>query len=52
MLINNNPNYVLKVKRYQTKRFYVTNTANTRTFDFKIEGQKLKIVGGDAGRVF
>jgi len=55
MMINNDFDYKLKVNQGEVKRFYVTNTANTRTFDFVIEkdGEKmpLKIVGGDDGRV-
>ena len=50
LLINNSENYQLKAKTGEKIRFYVTNTANTRTFDFKIKNQKLKIVGGDIGR--
>jgi FtsP/CotA-like multicopper oxidase with cupredoxin domain len=51
MMINNDENFVLEVNQYDTRRFFVTNVANTRTFDFKIENQKLKMVGGDIGRV-
>ncbi len=55
MMINNDENYTLTLNQYETKRFFVTNVANTRTFDFEIEKdakkQNLKMVGGDAGRV-
>jgi FtsP/CotA-like multicopper oxidase with cupredoxin domain len=55
MMINNDESFILEVEQYQTKRFFVTNVANTRTFDFEISknGKKenLKIVGGDLGRV-
>lgn len=51
LLINNQDNFQMKAKTGEKIRFYVTNTANTRTFDFSIAGQKLKIVGGDIGRV-
>ncbi|HIP21743.1 MAG TPA: hypothetical protein EYG72_02210 [Candidatus Pacebacteria bacterium] len=51
MMINNDENFVLEVEQYETRRFFVTNVANTRTFDFEIEDQKMKIVGGDIGRI-
>ncbi len=69
LLINNQENFQMNAKTGEKIRFYVTNTANTRTFDFAIlnskfdpcvlEGEcevigwpeKLKIVGGDIGRV-
>ena len=62
LMINNDENFVLNLEQYKTTRFFVTNTANTRTFDFEIVdkniqcikapcGRKnLKIVGGDIGR--
>ncbi len=50
LLINNQENLQLKAKTGEKIRFYITNTANTRTFDFSIKDQKIKIVGGDIGR--
>ena len=32
-------------------RFYLTNTANTRVFKVKVPGARMKLVGGDSGRV-
>jgi len=32
-------------------RFYLTNTANTRVFKVALPGARLKLVGGDSGRV-
>jgi nitrite reductase/ring-hydroxylating ferredoxin subunit len=32
-------------------RFYLTNTANTRLFNLAMPGAKLKVAGGDSGRV-
>ncbi len=32
-------------------RFYLTNTANTRVFKVKLPGARMKLVGGDSGRV-
>lgn len=48
MMINGNTDYSLKVKQGDTARFYLTNTANTRVFDFGIEQHKLKLVADDA----
>ena len=31
-------------------RFHLTNTANTRVFDFAVGGARMKLVGGDSGR--
>ncbi|MEK7595024.1 MAG: multicopper oxidase family protein [Patescibacteria group bacterium] len=50
MLVNGETNYSLKAKRGEVVRFYLTNSANTRTFHFMILGVKLKLVGGDNGR--
>lgn len=57
LLINNQENFSLKAKTGENIRFYVTNTANTRTFDlsiFSVGAKKLvplQIVGGDIGRI-
>jgi len=31
-------------------RFYLTNTANTRVFNVRLPGARMKLVGGDSGR--
>ena len=49
MLVNGEPEYRLEVKKGEVIRFYVTNAANTRTFNFTIPGVKMKLVGGDGG---
>ena len=51
MLVNNKEKYNLEVKTGELVRFFMTNTANTRTFDIKVERTKLKLVGTDIGRV-
>lgn len=51
LLINDKENYNLNVNQGETARLYITNVANTRTFDFEIEGLKMKLVGGDVGRI-
>lgn len=49
MLINGDTDYVLQAKKGEVVRFYLTNTANTRPFNFAISGTKMKLVGGDSG---
>ncbi len=48
LMINGNVDYSLEVNQGDIVRFYLTNTANTRVFDFGIEQHKLKLVGDDA----
>lgn len=52
MLINGEPaeEYNLTVKRGEVVRFYLTNVANTRTFNMRIDGGAMKLVGSDLGR--
>ena len=49
MLVNGEPDYRLDAKKGEILRFYITNAANTRTFNFAISGTKMKLVGGDGG---
>ena len=49
MLVNGETNYSLSVKKGEVIRFYITNAANTRPFNFAIAGAKLKLVGADGG---
>src|SRR3972149_245949 len=50
MLLNGNDNYKLSVKQGERVRFYITNAANTRTFDFAIPNTRMKLVGSDNGK--
>ena len=50
MLINGDDNYRLPVKQGERVRFYVTNTANTRVFNFSIPNARMKLVGADNGK--
>jgi len=50
MLVNGKTDYDLTVSRGSTTRFYLTNAANTRTFNVRFGNAKMKLVGGDAGR--
>ena len=49
MLVNGDTNYSLSAKKGEVIRFYITNAANSRPFNFAIEGVKLKLVGADGG---
>jgi len=48
MMINGETNYLLEVNQGDVARLYLTNTANTRVFDFGIEQHELKLVADDA----
>jgi FtsP/CotA-like multicopper oxidase with cupredoxin domain len=41
----------LTAHRGEVVRLYLTNTANTRVFKVKLPGARMKLVGGDSGRV-
>lgn len=49
MLVNGETNYALSVKKEEVVRFYVANVANTRPFNFAVQGTRLKRVGADGG---
>ena len=49
MLINGEADYLLAARQGEVVRFYLTNAANTRPFNFAIAGHRLKLVGGDGG---
>lgn len=51
LLINDEENYTLNVDQGTSVRFYLTNVANTRTFDFEVPDVRMKLVGGDSGRI-
>ncbi|MCA9367834.1 multicopper oxidase family protein [Candidatus Kaiserbacteria bacterium] len=51
LLINDQTNYQLTVNQGEVVRTYITNVANTRTFDLTFTGADMKLVGGDVGRV-
>ena len=50
LMINGNTDYSLELKQGDIARFYLTSTANTRTFDFGIDQHPLKLVGDDASK--
>ncbi len=49
MLVNGETDYKLNAQKGEVIRFYLTNAANARPFNFSLSGTKLKLVGGDAG---
>lgn len=49
MLVNGSTGYALSAKKGEVVRFFFTNAANTRTFNVKIDGARMKLVGGDGG---
>jgi FtsP/CotA-like multicopper oxidase with cupredoxin domain len=51
LLIAGEPELGLSAKRGEVVRVYLTNTANTRVFDVALPGARMKLVGGDSGRV-
>lgn len=50
MLVNGEETYEIEVNKGDTLRFFIINSANSRTFNFMIENHKLKIIGSDSGK--
>ncbi len=50
MLINGDDKYRLSVKQGERVRFYITNAANARVFNFAIPNTRIKLVGSDNGK--
>ena len=51
LLINDSDDFNLSVKAGEITRAFITNVANTRTFDLQFEGAMTKRVGSDIGRI-
>lgn len=51
LLINNQENYRLQIKQGEVARLFLTNTANARPFHLTFPGARVKLVGGDIGRI-
>jgi len=49
MLINGDDNYNLEVTVGEVVRFYITNVASTRVFNFSIPNTRIKLIGSDIG---
>lgn len=50
MLVNGETDYRMDAKQGEVVRLYLTNAANTRTFNVSIHDVKMKLVGGDNGK--
>ncbi len=48
--INDSEDFQITVKQGEISRFFMTDVANTRTFDLSFSGAQMKQVGGDNGR--
>jgi FtsP/CotA-like multicopper oxidase with cupredoxin domain len=51
MLINGESAFSGEAAAGEVVRLYLVNTANTRLFNFALPGARMKLVGGDSGRV-
>ena len=51
MLVGGETDLALEARRGEVVRLYLTNTANTRVFNVALPGARMKLVGGDSGRV-
>jgi FtsP/CotA-like multicopper oxidase with cupredoxin domain len=50
-LVAGDPDPVLTARAGEVVRLWLTNTANTRVFNVALPGARMKLVGGDSGRV-
>jgi FtsP/CotA-like multicopper oxidase with cupredoxin domain len=50
-LISGDPDLRLQARAGEVVRLWLTNTANTRVFNLALPGARMKLVGGDSGRV-
>ena len=50
MLVNGSTDYAIDVKRGEVVRFYLTNVANSRTFNVTFGNAKVKVVASDVSK--
>jgi FtsP/CotA-like multicopper oxidase with cupredoxin domain len=50
-LTSGDPDLRLEARAGEVVRLWLTNTANTRVFNLAVPGARMKLVGGDSGRV-
>jgi hypothetical protein len=50
-LTSGEPDLHLEARAGEVARLWLTNTANTRVFNLSLPGARMKLVGGDSGRV-
>jgi FtsP/CotA-like multicopper oxidase with cupredoxin domain len=51
LLVGGEPDLKLTARAGEVLRLYLVNTANTRVFNVALPGARMKLVGGDSGRV-
>jgi FtsP/CotA-like multicopper oxidase with cupredoxin domain len=51
LLTSGDPDLRLEARAGEVVRLWLTNTANTRVFNLALPGARMKLVGGDSGRV-
>src|SRR5689334_19268878 len=51
LLIGGETDYSLTARAGEVVRLWLTNTANTRVFNVQLPGARMKLIGGDSGRV-
>jgi FtsP/CotA-like multicopper oxidase with cupredoxin domain len=51
LLVSGEPDLALSAQRGEVLRLWLTNTANTRVLNVRLPGARMKLVGGDSGRV-
>ena len=51
LLVAGDPDLRLSFRAREVVRLWLTNTANTRVFNLTLPGARMKLVGGDSGRV-
>jgi FtsP/CotA-like multicopper oxidase with cupredoxin domain len=51
LLVGGEPEFALTAQTGEVVRLFLTNTANTRVFKVALPGARMKLVGGDSGRV-
>ncbi|MEQ9400448.1 MAG: multicopper oxidase family protein [Longimicrobiales bacterium] len=50
LMVNGSTDYALEARRGEVVRFYLTNVANTRTFNVTFGSARVKVVASDVGR--
>ena len=50
-LTSGDPDLHVEARAGEVVRLWLTNTANTRVFNLRVPGARMKLVGGDSGRV-
>ncbi len=50
LLVNGEPRWETTVRRGEVRRLYLTNVANTRTFNLVLDGARAKLVGADVSK--